>query len=155
MKKKILILVLILTTLVFGFVKYRSSKDINVVFAIDNNYPVFTLLAINSILKHNDSHSNYKFYIVNTDLSEENQKMMKEYVHSRKQNIKFIKFDPNIVNGGDNIYKHLKAITPVASARLAFPSILPRTLKKCLYLDGDVLIREDLKTLYNIIHYHL
>ena len=47
------------------------AEDINVAFTIDNNYPVFALLVINSILLNNDSNSHYNFYIVNNDLSNE------------------------------------------------------------------------------------
>ena len=51
-----------------------KNNKMNVLFTIDNNYAVYTLLSINSILLNNTSNSKYTFYIIETDLSDKNKK---------------------------------------------------------------------------------
>ena len=66
--KKVLIAVLLF--FIIQLQGFASEKPyINIAFAIDNNYPIFTLLAIDSMLKNNTSNANIRFFIVENNLT--------------------------------------------------------------------------------------
>lgn len=126
------------------------AEDINVAFTIDNNYPVFTLLAINTILQNNKSDSHYNFYIVENNLSDKNKEKMAEYVKERKQNIEFINIDTDVIDDGEYFFGFSGRITQIAMARIMLAELLPKNVHKVIYLDGDICVTEDLKNLYEI-----
>lgn len=147
MIKKILITLLTLLFMQLGVFAQR----INVAFTIDKNYPMYTILAINSILVNNDSNSDYTFYIIENNLTNKNKQFMRNFVENQNQKIEFINLDTNIVDKGKYFYTFSegKRITPIGMARIIIPEILPKDIERVIYLDGDTLITGDLKDLYN------
>ena len=127
------------------------AQNINVAFTIDNNYPIFTLLAISSILKNNHSNSEYTFHIVENNITGKNKSKMKYYVSDKwKQKIIFYNLDTNTIDKGFDFYKFSgNRITNIGMARVALPEILPKEMHKVIYLDGDILVTRDLLELYN------
>ena len=126
------------------------AEDINVAFTIDNNYPLFTLLAINSILQNNKSDSHYNFYVIEDNITANNKELMSEYVKKRNQSIEFINIDTDIIDGGVLLFSYLKRITPIGMARIMLPKLLDTDIHNVLYLDSDILVTGDLKNLYDI-----
>lgn len=130
------------------------AENINVVFTIDNNYPVFTLLVINSILQNNESNSKYKFYIIENDMTSKNKKKMSNYIQMRNQEVEFIHFDTSIIDNGEFFYTFSKSeresqwITRIAMARILMADLLPKNIDRVLYLDGDILVTGDIRELY-------
>ena len=147
MKKLFLILIFFL--FLINPVNAKTDK-MNVLFTIDNNYAVYTLLSINSILLNNSSNSKYTFYIIETDLSDKNKRMMENFIFRRNQDVEFINISPELL-GGSKVFNHVHAkhITPIAMARLFAPDLLPKEVDRVLYLDSDTLITTDLQKLYN------
>jgi len=126
------------------------SQDINIAFTIDNNYPIFTLLAINSILKNNHSGNHYNFYIVNNNITDKNKLLMKKFVEDKNQTIEFIQVNPDIITKGKDFYQYLYSrITSMGMVRILLPEILPDNMDRVLYLDGDILVTSDIAELYN------
>ena len=125
------------------------AKNINVAFTIDNNYPIYTLLLIDSILQNNTSNSDYTFYIVENNVTEKNKQKMKKHVTRQNQNIEFIHFDTESIDNGAFYFTFSNRITPIAMARIMLPEILPKDVDKVLYLDGDMLATTDIKPLYD------
>lgn len=134
---------------IFLFSTQAIAQKINVAFTIDNNYPIYTLLVINSILKNNTSNSDYTFYIVENNLSFLNKIKMKRYVEKRKQKIEFININTDKIDKGKWFYGFSKRITSIAMVRILLPEIMPANVDRVLYLDGDILVLKDLKELYN------
>lgn len=134
---------------IFLFSTQAIAQKINVAFNIDNNYPIYTLLVINSILKNNTSNSDYTFYIVENNLSFLNKIKMKRYVEKRKQKIEFININTDKIDKGKWFYGFSKRITSIAMVRILLPEIMPANVDRVLYLDGDILVLKDLKELYN------
>lgn len=126
------------------------AQKVNVAFTIDNNYPIFTLLAINSIIENNVSNSDYTFYIIENNISENNKNLMRKFVEKRNQNIEFINFDTRVIDNGRYYFTFStgQRITPIGMARIMLPKILPDNLHKIIYLDGDILVTGDLSNLY-------
>lgn len=109
---------------------------INVCFITDENYVLPTLVAIQSLIV-NSKHK-VCVNVVSSQLSEDSQKLFKQLATS---NCKI-----NIIissNPGDSIdTKHLY-VSKAAMLKFALPQIFS-DLDKILYIDGDVLILDDL-----------
>ena len=127
-----------------------NSQDIFVAYTIDNNYPIFALLSINSILKNNNDNNQYFFYIIENNLSDKNKQKMSDYVNNRNQKIEFIHFDTDVIDNGKILYKHINRVTNIGLARIMLPELLPDNIQKVIYLDGDTLVTDNLSILYNI-----
>lgn len=142
--------------LIFIFLFTNSSvfakETINIAFTIDNNYPLYTMLTINSILQNNVSDSDYNFYIVNNGISTWNKLKMKWFVESQGQQIHFIKTDTYEIDNGKNYFdeSECKYITRIGTARILLPKLLPEDIKKVLYLDSDLICNHDISELFNM-----
>ena len=145
--KKILISIFIMLCIQLG----AFAQRVNVAFTIDNNYPLFTLLAINSILVNNKSNSDYMFYIVENNITDRNKRFMEKFVTNMGQQIEFINIDTSIIDNGTYYYTFSegKRITKIGMARILLPEFLPETVHRVIYLDGDILVTGDLSELYN------
>ena len=147
-KKFLILLIVIVLNTNYSFA--NKAEKINVAFTIDNNYPIFTLLSINSILKNNVSNSDYMFYIIENNLTDKNKKKMEKFVKKRNQEIEFINIDkPLLKNKELYVHDHCKHVTEIAMARVYLPEILSNDINKVIYLDADTLVLTDLKELYN------
>lgn len=144
MKKLIITLICLLVTTSTAF-----AEKINVAFTIDNNYPIFTMLAINSILQNNTSNSDYKFFIVENNLTDKNKAKMRKYVKARHQEIEFFNIDTKVIDDGKWFFGFSNRITPIGMARIMLPQILPSDVHRVIYMDGDTLVIEDLKKLFD------
>lgn len=131
----------------------KPITTINVAFTIDNNYPIFTLLAINSILQNNYSTSDYHFYIIENNITPKNKDFMQKFVHDAnekypfKTELEFINIDTFNLDKGLNLYAFSNRISSIAMARILLPDLL-KDLDRVLYLDGDILVTGDLRKLY-------
>ena len=146
------------TLIIFSFILLFSTsifakEQINVAFCIDNNYPLYTMLLINSILLNNKSQSDYTFYVVNNNVSLWNKLRMYSYVKLRGQKIKFININTDDIDNKQNLFSKnetTKHVSRIGTARILLPNLLPKEMKKILYLDSDMLVTSDLKELYDI-----
>lgn len=113
----------------------------NIVYALDDGYKLYTAVSIYSLLSNKNKESEYKIHILHhPDLDIRYFDKLQEHF-----NIKF-----NFVDMGDTakdlfIDPHIK--TP-AYYRLYICKVLP-DLDRCIYLDGDTIILKDLTELYN------
>lgn len=140
--KLIIFLLFILIQPCFG-----AGERVNVAFTIDNNYPIFTLITINSILLNNSSNSDYHFFIVENNLTNKNKQKMEDFVKKRNQEISFIKINEPLIK--KEIYKYTEHITSIAFARIFLPDLLPKDVSRVIYLDSDLVVTSDLKELYD------
>jgi len=146
--KKIIIILFILLFLPFKSLALENST-VNIAFTIDNNYPIYTLLAINSMLINNTSNADIHFYIVENNLTTANMNKMRKFIEKKGQKVDFINIDTNVIDKGINYFTFSNRITPIAMARIMLPSLLPDDVEKVLYLDGDILVTGNIIELYN------
>ena len=130
-----------------AFEKNKQERKLNVVFGINNRYVDYAKVAIDSIVTNNVSGSHYVFWILSTDISDENKKKMKKYAQSVNQEIVFVTIDSKYTEKWNKMSSFWPSII---MARLLIPEVLPQSVKKALYLDADVLVAEDLKNLFDI-----
>ncbi len=147
--KKILAVCLILfciSILSYVLIKNHNIKnpDVNIVFVIDKNYPVYNLLTINSILRN--SEYNFQFYIIESDIPEFVKLMMKLYIYTKPHgNITFL--HQPIYDKWETKHEQLR---PIVMTKIMIPKLIPEKIKKILYLDSDLLVTDDVKQLYDI-----
>lgn len=123
-------------------------NKMNVVFICDNNYIIPTITAIYTLIASKKEYYKLNIYILGADITKEN----KEY---------FYKF-----NVGDNIISIIDVSTKqfegfhkpssnsycVANESALLKFLIPNifnNIDKILYLDGDIIIKKDLYSLYN------
>ncbi len=117
---------------------------IPVVFAADNNYALYTYVAVLSALENKDKSTIYKFYLLVPPFFEENYKG-KFYALCKKYNCTV-----QIINMKDTFAtaKQWSYFTTPVYYRLIIDQII--TDDKCIYLDCDVLVLKDLSELFEI-----
>lgn len=113
----------------------------NIVYALDDGYKLYTAVSIYSLLSNKNKETKYKIHILHhPDLDIHYFDKLQEHFH--------IKF--NFVDMGDTakdlfISRHIKIPTYY---RLSITEVLPN-LDRCIYLDGDTIVHQDLTELYN------
>ncbi len=122
------------------------KNEINLCLLADDNYIMQTIVTINSIYLNKNSNTSYKIYIILNSCSKENINMIKKL---NKKN-----FEINIVNI-DKLNDLLKfniseiSASPTAICKFYIPKILS-DIDKVLYIDSDIIVKDDLIDLYNI-----
>ena len=118
----------------------------NIVFSCDKNYLKYLKVAIFSILKNAKKTSNFNFKIISNDLSNEDIENIQKLTQIKDFNIELICINKEMFSDFP-----LGGISKMA-VQTYFKYIIPQLLKNeklALYLDVDVLIREDLEEFYN------
>lgn len=122
------------------------KNTIPIVLASDDNYAPYLYTALLSILTNKHQETYYKFFImVPEQFSIDNQFRIND-LHKFYKN-----FDISYINMKDcfkDIKLQIKHISYITYYRLLIPQIL-NTFDKCIYLDIDVLVNNDLSELYN------
>lgn len=117
---------------------------IPVVFATDQNYLFFTCVAITSMAQNAKSHTLYQIYILTApDFSDPDNllnKLQKRYCNIQ---IGIIQVDEKLFQ---NVTIHNTHITKATYYRLVLCDLLKE--ERCIYLDGDIIVTEDLEELY-------
>lgn len=120
------------------------NNSINIVFGVSKNYVPYVSVVIASILKHSNTDNFFKFYVLSFD-SLKNE--LDPLVFSDYPNYKIF----NLI--ADRSYispSHTSPhVTIDGNLRLFIPLIL-HDLDRCIYLDADVLVNNDITALYNI-----
>ena len=154
MKKILTIFLFIFLAICPSYALNKNNDDINdyvnIAFTIDNNYPVYTMLAMESMLKNKAPQTKYKFYVLEDNVSFVNKKIMQFYAKKRDIDLTFYHITTKSFDEGRYFYNYVTRITPIAMSRILLPSLLPQDLKKVIYMDSDILVTTDLKPLYDI-----
>lgn len=123
-----------------------SNSLYNIVCCIDHNYVVQCSVLMVSYLRTN--HHPVQFHIIHDDLSEKNENDMREaLMHYSGYVLSFYRVDKRMIEGMA-IKKFTKRITLTTYYRCFLSNILPRDVKKALYLDCDILILDDISDFY-------
>lgn len=126
--------------------KFMKEKK-TVVLAADNNYALQLITTFNSILINVKDCTDYQFvFLLDDDFEKENFDFIINLINQHGA------LDPIVFYMGNNYAKvemQLKHITKATYFRLKLPELLPE-IKKCLYLDTDVIVCEDLGVLFDI-----
>lgn len=133
--------------------KEKELVEIPVVYATDHNYLFYTCVSITSLAEHAAESTFYKIYILVGEefCDEENLLCALNDRYSNLQ-IAFICMETEVF---DHVFIQNEHISKAAFYRLAICDFISED--KCIYLDSDTLITEDLQELidYDIETYYL
>lgn len=123
------------------------ESDMHIFFACDNNYSKYLFTAINSILKNSLPIDSFNFYILDGGISKSNKDRLKKLTKIKNFNIEFIEVDNKLFENC-HIHETLQYISKATYYRYIIPKLKPN-LKKCLYLDVDIVVEDSLNKLWN------
>ncbi len=127
----------------------NSNEDVNIVFAVDKNYYKHLPTVITSILYNCHSLVSVNFFIITNEQEgslDEQELTNLSKLHSSSYS--FIYTNKDLTKSFDNIKTH-SYVTAITNVRLLMPDIL-LNIDKVIYLDADLLVRDDISKLYNI-----
>lgn len=123
------------------------NEAIPLVFATDNNYARYTATCIDSIMRNSPKDQNYQFYILTSPNIKTETKKIFSTIESFYKNCKIIVKE--IQYDFSKAHISIKHITTPTYYRLLLPEIL-YDVDKCIYLDGDTIVKDSLVELYTI-----
>lgn len=119
----------------------KMSK-INIAFSINDNHCLYVFFTISMIKKYT---TNLDIFVLHTDLSDKSKDRLRT-LETESVNIHFVKIDRDLFS---NLPLTLDGITIETYYRYLLPEILV-DCDKVIYLDSDLLIRCDVKELWDI-----
>ena len=123
-------------------------NTIPIILAADNNYAPYMSVLMISILKNAKSNPFLDFYLLVPDNFKEEykNKIEKDCNFYKNKQLNFI----NMQNEFSQTKKMISHITEQTYYRLRAAEILPVKYNKCIYLDVDTVVNDDISELYNI-----
>ncbi len=121
--------------------------NIPIFLSSDNNYAPFVATTIASIC--DNTRSFCEFYVLDGGITEENRK--KIYSLNKKFNnfsLEFINIDTEKEFSSINYKNDCRHVTISTYNRLLIPKLKP-DIKKCIYLDVDLIVLDNIKTLFD------
>jgi lipopolysaccharide biosynthesis glycosyltransferase len=118
--------------------------EINIVAVSDEKYAKYMIVMINSILINNESISPISFYIIDCGIKQQDKDFLINLVKNHKCKISFIHEDYSQCK-----HFHVRGhISHAAYVKVQMPSLL-ENLKKIIYLDGDLIVLDDIEKLWS------
>jgi len=124
----------------------RRKRTVPIFLAADDNYVKYMMVTMKSIIDNASSNRYYKLHVLHTDISEENQALVRSL---EKPNCRIIFVD--VTKELQKIQKKI-AVRDYYTATTYYRIFIPELYKeydKVIYVDSDTIIREDLGILYS------
>ena len=129
--------------------KYCGIPSVmDIFFASDDKFVQHLSVAIVSILKNSLPFENFNFYILDGGIKDKNKEKILNLKKIKNFNIEFIKIDDKLFKDCD-ITSECMHISKQTYYRYIIPKLKPQ-IKKCLYLDCDIVVNSSLNELWNI-----
>ena len=123
------------------------ETTIPIILSSDNNYAPFMYTTMLSILKNAHKHTFYDFYLmVPSVFSIKNEKNIMLLKKQFNCDIHFI----DMKDAFSDLTMQISHITSPTYYRLLAADLLPRKYDKCIYLDVDICVQQDLSPMLNI-----
>jgi lipopolysaccharide biosynthesis glycosyltransferase len=119
-------------------------SKINIALCMNSKYVMPSVVCITSILENNKTPID--FYILYSSLKNEEIKSIEKLIKKYNDNNSLIsiKIDEN-----NNLSGPINGRSKEAYYRLLIPTVLPKIVDRCLYLDGDTIVQNSLEDFYN------
>mgnify|MGYP001074755902 CR=1 FL=1 len=125
-------------------------NEYNIVCITDDLYAQHTGVMIASLLVH--SSKPCRIFVLTNSLTEDNKNKLKSVVEqSQYSTIQFIEeYDARWTFKEFSTGENIKKWNSIMYLKLFMPLLLPSTLNRVLFLDGDIIINSDIKDLYGM-----
>lgn len=121
-----------------------NKKIVPIVFATNNNFAPYTGVAIQSIIEHSCGKNNYHIYILYNELCSE---YINVFEKMKTDNLFVQCINVNSYISGMSDFQSLH-LTQETVYRLIIPDIFEQ-YDKIIYLDGDIIVKDDISDFYN------
>ena len=122
-----------------------KNKTVPIFFSCDDNYMPFLSVAIRSLIDNADSSYEYKIYVLNSGLREENRTRVAKMAQNGFD-IEFVDVTGKLKLLGEAL--HLRDYyTASIYFRIFIPGLFPQ-YEKAIYLDSDIVVPGDISKLY-------
>lgn len=124
------------------------KQEIPIFFSADDNYIPCLSVALKSLEENVSDENNYKVIVLHTGMTDEGKNAIKEM---ETYNVKVDFFDITEItkNMGEELLLRCRDYySPTIYYRMFIPSLFPQ-YDKALYLDSDIVVRDDIAKLYN------
>ena len=136
-----------------------ESQPIIVVCAADNNYAMQVAVTLRSALANLKGDRKISLLIIDGGIKNHNKQKILRSLSTEKCEVRFLPMPDSLL--GDNIEEINKRLGPngktiakyvsiAAFFRMLIPELLPEEIEKAIYLDCDLVVREDLEKLWEI-----
>jgi lipopolysaccharide biosynthesis glycosyltransferase len=129
-----------------------KKEIIPVMFCFDTNYVIPASVAFYSLMEHADKKFYYKFYILHTDITIEQQKKLNQTIKPFKENVELVFID--MENKFEDIWKKVKSKVHFSKEvlyKLLVASLFPQ-YNKIIVSDVDVVFLGDISKSYFCIN---
>ena len=129
-------------------INQNLRQQANIVYICDENYVMPTAVSMYSLIQNKQTNTHYNIYLICSSISSTSVDYLTSFAKDDVQ-INVIHQDINIVT---NLHTFIDNAPCVASVSALLKFYLPELLQnieKVLYLDGDLLVLEDITHLYN------
>ncbi|MFC3886625.1 glycosyltransferase family 8 protein [Bacillus songklensis] len=125
-----------------------------IVTASSDGYAQHMGVMLHSLLENLDNKTDTHIFIIEANISSENKCKLERIVERFNLQAKFITVDDNLFNSFDTgifwFGSKLCYGSKEAYYRIIIPDLLSKDITKVLYLDCDLIVEEDISTLWNI-----
>ena len=127
-----------------------NSEVLNAAYHCTDNYIDITATSILTLFEQNKSFSEINIYIIENGFTEATKKKCSELAERYNRKIFFVPIGDFLERNGLEIVQIKKKWLLDSYSRLFLDEFLPADADRVLYLDGDILIMQDLHELWNI-----
>lgn len=130
--------------------QFQKANSILIIFSIDKNYLRFALVCLTSLIRHASTEHNYDINIIHTDITPDLEAEFLSSLPQFPENVKIRFID--ITSFVDQIDLSQLYIEIHVTISTYFRFILPEIFteySKVLYLDCDLIIRDDVAEIFN------
>ena len=124
-----------------------SEKIINVACTVDNPYAMMATAMIKSLELNHKSNEKIHVFIIDNGLTRMSRWKLQKSINPSKIQLEWLNINETKLRllGLDNYFQSLTS----HYYRLLIPYLLPDKLSKVVYLDSDLLVLDDISTLWN------
>ena len=123
-------------------------NSIDIVYVTDHNYAFITAVSLHSLIKAGNCNTEYKVHILTDDTIKSGDKRLYDLLMEQYHNLQVI-FHHIDISTFSSFVREKTYVNKATLYRLTLPELLP-DVNKCIYLDADTLVWEDVDKLFTI-----
>lgn len=119
----------------------------NILYTFNDKFVPQVAAAITSVCENNKDVEAICFYLMVLNVTNENKEKLETYIHSYNREVCFIELKD--IHQYFDFSFDTTGWSPIVLARLLIDRLLPNSVQRILYLDGDTIVRGSLKELWD------
>ncbi len=132
-----------------SFKAFSEKNNIPIVFGVDNNYIKYLSVTIQSIYENSSDNNSYDLIIFHEGIKNKYKKSIKKQIVNKPNfSVRFIEISKYINVFGKAFFHSSRHISIASYYRIFIPLLLSK-YDKCIYLDSDTIVTEDISELFN------